>query len=131
METLEAPIMAETAVTQEPAPALLIPILPKEENIPAKQMGQAAPLVIPTLPSVNTEAAASTTPEPSEASVPAAPVFEAAEPAANPFDDARKPASPETDSSVSSEEPPLTVLEPVVDTSKADPAPVPTPPVVE
>jgi hypothetical protein len=133
METLEAPIMAETAVTQEPAPALLIPILPKEENIPAKQMGQAAPapLVIPTLPSVNTEAAVSTTPEPSEASVPAAPVFEAAEPAANPFDDARKPASPETDSSVSSEEPPLAVLEPVVDTSMADPAPVPTPPVVE
>lgn len=132
LETPEAPVLA-TAAPQDPPPALLIPTLPKEEIVPAKQMQQApaAPLMVPALPSENTEAAVPAVPAVPQEKAPVAPAIETAPPAANPFDDSRKATTPKTAANDSSEEPPLTVLEPAVDTSKADPAPVPTPPAVE
>lgn len=126
-EIVETPVFAP----QSTPPSLSIPTLPKDEIVPARQMQQSPPaLMIPAIPSAETATVAPAAPTPAQSQGLTIPAAEAA-PASNPFEASRPNATPIATSDDSSSEPPLTLLQEAVDTTAADPAPVPTPPAVE
>jgi len=129
VEIAETPVFAP----QTPSPALTVPTLPKDEIVPARQMLQLAPaLMIPAIPpaTVDTAPVATEPAAPAQVQGVTIPAVEAV-PASNPFEASRPNATPIATSDDLSSEPPLTLLEEAVDTSTADPAPVPTPPAAE